>query len=196
MITKYKEVQNYLTDYLELDNLPHEFKKTGGWRDYYNPDDLSINEQTSDIKLQEIIDKHRNVFHARDLENNGNYYRLRATDIPFCNQVEKMLSIANNYSYIRVTGFFYYPKNAYMGWHTNSNLKGNRTYLSWVDEDDKSFFRYLDVNTGEVVTKWEKKGWNENNFMVTDDNLYWHCVGSKCNRISLGFNVASSYKDL
>ena len=87
-------------------------------------------------------------------------------------------------------GIYWYPKNGYCGWHTNSNKKGRRIYLVWAEEDDKSFFRYLDKDTKEVVTKYEKKGWQINDFNIEDgDNLSWHSVYSNTNRLSLGFTT-------
>ena len=87
-------------------------------------------------------------------------------------------------------GIYWYPKNGYCGWHTNSNTKGRRIYLVWAEEDDKSFFRYLDKDTKEVVTKYEKKGWQINDFNIEDgDNLSWHSVYSNTNRLSLGFTT-------
>lgn len=188
MINKYKKLQNYLFDYMELGNGKFEFKKNG-YDNYFDESDKTINEKTSDLYLEKLIEEHQNVVQARRVKENFNFYHLRARDKEFCETVETYIQNANPENGIRVTGFFYYPENSYMGWHTNSNMVGTRTYLSWVDKDHKSFFKYLDEDTGEVITKWEKKGWNINKFKISNKDLYWHCVGSKCNRVSLGFNI-------
>jgi hypothetical protein len=81
------------------------------------------------------------------------------------------------------SGLFHYPPGGYCGWHTNSDCLGERIYLVWAEEDNKSFFRYRDLDTGEIITRWEKKGWQVQRF----EPPTWHCVGSYTNRISVGF---------
>tara|TARA_Y100000592_G_C5304412_1_gene237013 strand:- start:31 stop:642 length:612 start_codon:yes stop_codon:yes gene_type:complete len=90
---------------------------------------------------------------------------------------------------VHFSGFYWYPYGGYCGWHTNSNSRKykNRAYLIWSQDEGKSFFRYEDRNSKEVVTKPDKKGWQLNKFTLSDENLFWHCVGSKTNRISIGF---------
>ena len=187
-ITKYQNLYNYLEQHLELNSGKFDFIKNG-CDNFYDESDFDIDERTSEKRLQEIITEHSNIMRARRLKNNYNFKHIRARDKDFCSTVENFIIKAHPNARILVTGFFHYPKNGYMGWHTNSDGAGRRTYLSYADEDNKSFFRYLDNNTGEIVTKWEKKGWNENTFEIPSTDLYWHCVGSKCNRVSLGFNV-------
>ena len=67
-------------------------------------------------------------------------------------------------------------------------------YLVWAEEDNKSFFRWEDPRTGEIITKWEKKGWNINRFVAP----IWHCLGSWTNRISIGIahNVTPKLHEL
>ena len=81
------------------------------------------------------------------------------------------------------SGYFWYPCNSWCGWHTNSNKEGKRIYLTYTQEDNKSFFRYRDINTNKIITNWEKVGWQINKFEVP----MWHCVGSYTNRFSIGF---------
>ena len=83
------------------------------------------------------------------------------------------------------SGVFHYPPGGFCGWHTNSNLQQERYYFVWAEEDNKSFFRYEDEKTGEIITKWEKKGWQLNKFKPPS----WHCIGSYTNRISFGYAV-------
>ena len=84
-------------------------------------------------------------------------------------------------------GCHWYPPNSYCGWHTNSDSQGWMIYLVWAEENNKSFFRWKDSVTGDIKTKWEKKGWQTNYFKINDN--FWHCVGSYTNRISLGFKA-------
>jgi len=91
-----------------------------------------------------------------------------------------------------ISGHFYYPKeNGFMGWHTNSDQPGYRIYLSHCKEGGKSFFRYLDSETHEVVTTWDDSGWNARIFKTpgNPENYYWHCVYSETDRLSIGMEL-------
>lgn len=90
---------------------------------------------------------------------------------------------------IGLSGRIWYPPGGYMGWHTNSNSVGYRLYCSHSEEEDSSFFRFLDPISNEVVTSWDKKGWNFRMFHVTKENSFWHCVYSETDRISIGYNL-------
>jgi hypothetical protein len=85
-----------------------------------------------------------------------------------------------------VSNKIWYPSNGYMGWHTNSKAKGWRLYCSHAREDNKSFFRYQDPKSGEIITSWDKKGWKFRLFLINEIDL-WHCVYSETDRISLGY---------
>lgn len=90
------------------------------------------------------------------------------------------------------SGFFFYPENSYCGWHTNSDRPGERIYLTFSENGDKSFFRFRDPSTGEIVTRHDETGWTINRFRVPRDEPLWHCVGSFTRRISIGFRKASA----
>ncbi len=132
-------------------------------------------------KLKSIIDDKGDLFHARLIEG----YDTRS----YISRPEGLREYRPLNS--KYTGFFVYPKNTYCGWHTNNNNEGDRTYIVYADEDNKSFFRYYDAEKDEIVTKWEKKGININRFSCSEQNTLWHCVGSFCNRISAGFKVTN-----
>jgi hypothetical protein len=89
------------------------------------------------------------------------------------------------------TGHFWYPPGGWMGWHSNSHNPRGRIYISWAEEGGKSFFRYQDRKTGEIITQWEKKGWQINRFTIPTDDIFWHCVGSYTNRVSFGLSKIS-----
>ena len=84
------------------------------------------------------------------------------------------------------SGHFWYPKGSYMGWHTNSRAPGWRIYINFAEEPDKSFFRYRDPETGEIITSWDNQ-WNLRVFRITARKPIWHCVHSDTNRFSLGY---------
>ncbi|MCB1554908.1 MAG: hypothetical protein KDJ14_13965 [Xanthomonadales bacterium] len=87
------------------------------------------------------------------------------------------------------SGRFWYPDAGYMGWHHNGNQPGFRIYCNHAREHERSFFRYLDPATDEVVTHWDQQGWNFRIFR-TDAAPLWHCVYSETDRLSLGFKLA------
>lgn len=88
------------------------------------------------------------------------------------------------------SGNFWYPPKGYMGWHTNQGLPGWRLYINYAEEPGKSFFRYRDPETGEIVTAWDKE-WNFRLFRVTKEKFFWHAVYSDTNRFSLGYLVST-----
>ena len=91
------------------------------------------------------------------------------------------------------SGWFIYPPTGYMGWHTNYKKPCYRLYISYAFEHHKSFFRYLNPETNEIVTDYDDKGITIRKFFVPEKPPYfWHCVGSNCIRISLGYRINSA----
>jgi len=86
------------------------------------------------------------------------------------------------------SGRFWYPPEAYMGWHTNLRTPGWRVYFNYAEEPGKSFFRYRDPETGTVVTSWDKV-WNFRMFRITTEQPLWHAIYSETNRFSLGYRI-------
>lgn len=87
-----------------------------------------------------------------------------------------------------LSGRIWYPNNGYMGWHTNNDNRGYKLYCTHARESEKSFFRYQHPKTKEIITSWDKIGWNFRIFKVLDE-LLWHCVYSETDRISIGFTI-------
>lgn len=85
-----------------------------------------------------------------------------------------------------VSGQLWYPPGGYMGWHTNSRVPGWRLYVTYVEEPRRSFFRYRDPETGDVVTSWDD-GWDLRAFRVDAERPLWHAVYSETNRFSFGY---------
>jgi hypothetical protein len=89
---------------------------------------------------------------------------------------------------IEMSGHFWYPKGGFMGWHTNLRKPGWRMYVNYATEENKSFFRYRDPMTGEIVTSWDKH-WNFRLFIIDAALPFWHCVHSETDRFSLGYKI-------
>ena len=146
----------------------------------------NIDDKVSVDRLNNLIEKHGNLDHAVDVNDNVNCYCFDLYGT--CNRhvydrlkLESLIEEKYNIK-VSASGLCWYPPKSYMGWHTNSNLPGKRIYIVWAKEDNKSFFRWRDSKTQEVHTKWEKKGWNINIFDAPD----WHAVASWTDRISIG----------
>ncbi len=89
-----------------------------------------------------------------------------------------------DFSMIPVAKTLYPPKEGYLGWHIDQ--VGGRIYAAYAE--GKSFFRYRDPETKEIITSWDKPGeWNFRIFDFDEKNPMWHCVGAEDMRISIGY---------
>jgi hypothetical protein len=79
------------------------------------------------------------------------------------------------------SGNWIYQKGGYQGWHTNSNVLGQRLYVSWAEENAKSGMKFFIDN--QVVDSPDYQGWNIRLFTPP----VWHSVYADCLRVSLGF---------
>ena len=75
-----------------------------------------------------------------------------------------------------------------MGWHTNHDTSEDRLYITYTDEDKKSFFRYYEDES--IITDYDNKGITIRRFSVAGGPpFFWHCVGSKTDRYSFGYRL-------
>mgnify|MGYP001208571129 CR=1 FL=1 len=87
------------------------------------------------------------------------------------------------------SGCFYYPKGGFMGWHTNHDTVEDRIYITYTEEDKKSFFRYYKDES--IITDYDNKGITIRRFSVAGGPpFFWHCVGSETNRFSFGYRIS------
>jgi hypothetical protein len=146
--------------------------------------------------------KHVSLFEYNDLHTNQLYKNNKVPSMfnptnsrtSFYQEMDTMVEILQKEypnNIIKKSGGFWYKPDYYMGWHNNNTKKGARLYLTYSDENGKSFFRYRDNNTGNVITTYDQKGWTIRMFDVSErpNDFYWHSVYSKCNRFSFGFNI-------
>ena len=157
--------------------------------DSYSAAAMNMETALSIESLNKIQENNKDVTNARNLKNNDNRISFDFGE-PLLGLLELVEMEIGHTS--RSSGFFKYPPGGYCGWHTNSNTKSNRPnrlYFTWAQEDNKSFFRYKDNSTGEIKTNYDTKGWQMRKFKLSTDeeSLYWHCVGSQTNRVSIGF---------
>jgi hypothetical protein len=150
------------------------------WKDKINRD-----------SLMELYNKEEPL----DLNNTKNLFNYSIDKVGGLERAENIRRVLRDKYGLKVQprGQFYYPPTGYMGWHTNCGAPGERFYITWASEDKKSFFRYYDCEKDEIITDYDDKGLTVRRFKVTETEPYfWHCVGSECDRFSLGFLVQSS----
>jgi len=83
------------------------------------------------------------------------------------------------------TNAIIYLPNALMDWHTNSNMTGNRCYITY--SYGESVFRYQNVD-GEIVDSHDiPNTWQVRRFCIPEDDLLWHTITSNGARIAYGF---------
>tara|TARA_Y100001963_G_scaffold143625_1_gene214735 strand:- start:77 stop:1060 length:984 start_codon:yes stop_codon:yes gene_type:complete len=150
-----------------------------------NPKELNLEFNLSEERLLEIIEEYGDLNTARESGCMRHSYPMYSRGGKIENEVQSNLldHMRIKFGDVVPSGLFWVKKNGWVGWHTNSKNLGDRYYLVWTAEDNKSFFRWRDTKTGKIHTKWEKKGWQINKFKSPD----WHCVGSYTDRISIGF---------
>lgn len=95
----------------------------------------------------------------------------------------------------RCVGDFLYSPGAYRSWHTNKfDGSGWVLFLSFVDVDHASSFRYLDPVSDELVVVPDA-GLTASFFEIPAGRAFWHCVVSDgANRWSQGFALPSDWK--
>ena len=109
-------------------------------------------------------------------------------NVTFIDRHDKLEKIKTLLGCRRISNSILYPENGFMGWHTNSNAKGGRVYV--IYNYGPSCFAYVDPDTGETVCESEPVGkWFARKFIIPEDKLLWHGVGSSSGRISFGFYV-------
>jgi|688.fasta_scaffold98519_2 hypothetical protein len=84
----------------------------------------------------------------------------------------------------RCKNLIFYPPHGGMGWHTNGPKSGKRIYISWSESGD-SGMNWYDVEKDNIIIDKDETGFNIRIFDIPQ----WHCVWSKCNRFSIGFDI-------
>lgn len=78
-----------------------------------------------------------------------------------------------------------YPGKSYMGWHTNADNPGRRTYYTYTTSP--AVFRYQ--HNGECFNSEDNIGtWTVRSFIVDADEPFWHTVWAEGERYVFGFN--------
>ena len=88
------------------------------------------------------------------------------------------------YALIPVAKTWYPPGGGYIGWHIDQT--GDRLYCAYAE--GKSYFKYRDPETREVITSWDAPGkWSFRIFAFDEENPMWHAVYAEDLRVSVGY---------
>lgn len=153
---------------------------------------LAAEEDISDIRTHRITNSI--VFHIENLDgsviSDEVLHMRRQIDEVIDKRIRGIFSDPRDLR-IDCSGHYWYPPGGYMGWHTNRRKPGWRMYVSYAEEEHRSFFRYRDPDTGEVITCPDET-WNFRLFKITPEKPFWHCVFSETDRFSLGYRIEST----
>ena len=128
------------------------------------------------------------------LNTSGKNRNMKSFDKKISEDLLPIVKKLVNHHHVFASGHYIYPPTGFMGWHTNYEMPCKRFYITYASEDKKSFFRYRHPETKEIITDYDDKGITLREFNVTQKPPYfWHCVGSDCIRISLGYRVNPPY---
>ena len=139
--------------------------------------------------LQSIQDREQNRFVCGSDMNLIRFSRIRFRELTLklATTLESLLEPRRKMRLFQ-SGRNWYPRNGYMGWHTNANVQGFRLYCTHAPSSRQSYFRYFDPVTQKIETSWDTAGWNFKCFR-TDLEPLWHCVYSETDRISFGYGL-------
>ena len=174
-------LQKQLEDNIKFDEINHYIKKEGIYQtEFFKQWENEVSqEKLISIKLKNII------FDASD---NKNLVRLPRK---YAIRIKPIVKLLFPDKLIKTSGFFYYPKTGYMGWHTNYTLPNDRVYVTY--STGNSFFRYYDGE--KIITDYDDCGFTIRKFSISNRKPYfWHCVGSDCDRFSFGFRLRNGCK--
>ena len=132
------------------------------------------------------------AYRVDQLKEEPNYHpkESRNYDVdPYHELTEVLAHCMSNYKIISGGGYFY-PYDGFTGWHTNHNNPCERLYVTYVEEINKSFFKYIDTLTGLPVVDWDDSTITIRRFKCPAEPPYfWHSIGSLTRRLSYGFWV-------
>lgn len=156
--------------------------------------DTTIPVGDGDYAKQYVCEDHLNEHIGSDIPIGADQYKrnINFDAMDRFNLIQELSNMFDGHS-IQLSGNFLYPPGGFMSWHTNSNTPGDRVYLTYTTESDKSFFRYRNSD-GDIITSYDKSGWTMRRFRVDSSDLLWHCVYSDTFRLSIGFRIMKNLK--
>lgn len=161
-------------------------------------DDMLAWLRTSDVPDRLVGEAHKQNLtedHLNDrIENNSqNYCRMARFEYhegynfddiqKYSTEIYEEKTGRKDHIVVPVAKTWYPAKEGYIGWHIDGT--GGRIYSAFAE--GKSFFRYRDPDTKEIITSWDKPGWSFRIFDFDAANPMWHCVGAEDLRISIGY---------
>jgi len=88
----------------------------------------------------------------------------------------------------------YYPTGGFVGWHTNYDANAYQVLFTWSKTGD-GYFKYLDNETGEIITEQDVKGWQARHYYFgaedEPEHHCWHAAYAGCERITLAYKFVN-----
>jgi hypothetical protein len=92
----------------------------------------------------------------------------------------------------------YYPPGGFVGWHTNYDAVAYQVLFTW-SKSGKGYFKYLDNDTGEIVTLQDVPGWQCRHFYFAPEDepkdICWHSAYAGEDRITLAYKFCGYGKN-
>ena len=161
---------------------------------YKQPVDLSITNQLDKIiaatkrlwiKNYDTIPTSKDLFLASSIPVVEETKDRNNLFIGLLNEQQKNI-LANAFGFGACTNAMFYAPNSCMGWHTNSDTPGIRTYYTYTEGE--AIFRYKDPITGDICNDFDNVGWTCRSFTIDPNRPLWHTVWSEKLRFAFGFN--------
>tara|TARA_B100000902_G_scaffold354671_1_gene367008 strand:- start:426 stop:1424 length:999 start_codon:yes stop_codon:yes gene_type:complete len=108
-----------------------------------------------------------------------------------------LYNLMNKIREIEKDGFYivdkinYYPVNGFCDWFKYLDNDDKYIYLLYSEETNRSFIRYLNNETNNIVTCYNKKGWNK--YVIHSNKNIWHCIGSDTQCINIVFKKSDRH---
>lgn len=82
--------------------------------------------------------------------------------------------------------FLYYPKDGFVGWHTNQNNSGLQFIFSYSEKGD-GYFQYYDKKEKRIIKLEDEAGWNARylHFGKKKVDHCWHSAYTRVPRITI-----------
>lgn len=160
-----------------------------------DPDDVSLYNPTMPGVSDEYIRSglHKIFDHFKAHRINQWVFKIVPPPFPVLLKLFNLIEQTTGKKVVQMRGALLYPPGGYVGWHTNSDITGERVYLAYSNQDHCSYFKYVD-SSGDIITSWDKKGWKVRVFDISSNpkQPYWHCIESISSyRVSFGFKLST-----
>jgi len=176
-----KEICQRFTTLQYNDGLPSKAVKWEANDDY----ETASAQATADQSLRNILQGHQHIkkscYKIFGETPAGSY---------FLNELKKLIKYDSYYTAA------YWPRG-FIGWHTDSDIKGHCLLWTWTAEG-QGFFKYRDPNTDTIIQVDDQPGWSVKAMRLGDQDTdrLWHCAAGVGSRWSFVLMYDDDHTDL